>query len=126
MKKIVINIGEDSSWRLSPKATKRLAELRGQKPIFLHIYGNLKNEEVSPEEIQESWWWDAFDVSNMKSIDDCVENRNDENLVKVIEELGVLADWANCKFKIVEIPNNVEYQIIDDSGSGPEIVRFNT
>lgn len=125
MKKIVINAGEDSSWRLSPKATKRLAELRGQKPIFLHIYGNLKSEEASPEEIQESWWWDAFDTFNMASIDDCVENRDDKNLIKVIEELGVLADWANCKLKIVEIPDGVEYKIIDDSGLGPEKISHN-
>jgi len=83
MKKIVINTGEDSSWRLSPKAIKRLAELRGQKPIFLHIYGNLKSENIIPEEIQESWWWDAFDTFNMISIDE------DDVEYKIIDDSGL-------------------------------------
>lgn len=42
--------------------------------------------------------------------------RNDPLLVKVVEELGETAEGMNAKLKIVEIPDNVEFEISDYDG----------
>ena len=42
--------------------------------------------------------------------------RNDPTLVKVVEELGESADGAHAKLKVVEIPDDVEWQIEEYDG----------
>lgn len=123
MKKIVINIGS-GIWELSPKAMKRLAELRGLTPMFIRMHG-VKGLEIQPEHIQESYSWITYDRNTLEPIDDGVYNREDVNLIKVIEELGSEANWEYSKLKVVDVPDNpAEYTIISKSeyGGGPETI----
>ena len=42
--------------------------------------------------------------------------RSDPALVLVVKELGVLANGIFAQLKVVEIPDDVDYQIEDDDG----------
>ena len=42
--------------------------------------------------------------------------RDDPDLVNAVEELGEQANTAFSKLKVVEIPNNVEWEICDYNG----------
>ena len=121
----VINIGT-GVWEPSPKAMQKLAELRGQIPMFIRFHA-WNGAEIQPEYIQEQYTWIAYDKKTLEKIDDCMYNREDENLIKAIEELGEQANWEDCKFKIVEIPDTTaKYKIIEQGayGVGPEEIKI--
>lgn len=48
---------------------------------------------------------------------DFYENRDDENLVAVVEEMGDLANGNYSSLKIVEIPDDVKWHIGEYDGS---------
>jgi hypothetical protein len=106
--KIVIN-SSFGAFQLSDKAHELYAELKGYKLIkdgsaeFRTFY---KNEE-----------------SDENIIDEYEFNRNDADLVKVVETLGEKAGHGKyCKPKVVEIPDGIEWYIDDRNQGGGEFV----
>lgn len=50
-------------------------------------------------------------------------HRNDPTLVAVIEELGKKADGEHSRLKIVEIPEGVEWEIVETDGWGEHVAE---
>jgi len=79
--------------------------------------------------------WGSFDLSeNAKSIlkrkapeknKDIFKRtfRDNPTLVDIVERLGDAANGTSSKLKIVEIPNDIEWDIIDTGGFGYECVE---
>ncbi len=141
MKKIVIN-NCFGGFGLSPKAIKRIAELQGKECYFFEwvinedIYKPLSLEEAE----EKSLFFSAFSVPNPKevlpkeqkgedgtykdyneeyekiSLKSSPENRGDPLLIQVVEELGDEANGRCAKLKIIEIPNDVDYEIDEYDG----------
>jgi hypothetical protein len=100
--KVAIN-KQHGGFGLSDKAFEKLLELRGIEfekceNNDYYIKGHLddNNHFISP--------YDHYSP------------RNDENLISVIEEFGVEANGWAASLKIVEIPNDVEWQIDEYDG----------
>ena len=123
--KVVINIGT-GVWELSPKAMKRLAELRGLTPMFVRFHG-WTGKEIQPEHIKEEYSWMTYDRNSGEQIEDCVYDRGNVNLIKVVEELGEQANWGYSKLKVVELPQHINYKIVNmkDYGCGVEAIATN-
>lgn len=131
--KVVIE-SKCESFKLSPKALKRYAQLKGEecnfyKSNFLH--GQPPVYELIPEE-DYTKYGQSFRLGirsgtpGEKEIEfwsDCAIDRTDPHLIQVIEELGedVNFPYSGGKIKIVEIPDDVEYYIIAVDGCGEEI-----
>lgn len=142
--KVVINKCY-GGFSLSAKAVKRMAELNGKECYFFTSAMSIppKFTPVSIEEIGNSMFWIALSIPNpedflysekswhdmtmeeraafnkkFKDIDlDCrPENRSDPVLIQTVEELGGEANGACAKLSIVEIPDNVEYEIDEYGG----------
>lgn len=137
MKKVVINKCY-GGFSLSPLAVKRYAEIKGIPCYFFS--GN--DEPINIEDICYHYWV-AYTVSNPKeifgdtfdwrsltqeqlaecnkkqdevSINNRPENREDPILIQVIKELGEKANGQYAELKIVEIPDDIEYQIEEYDG----------
>jgi hypothetical protein len=132
---------------LSPKATARIAELRGQKAYFFTGgFGSRPRTQVPMEEVSGMFWsayntptptespsaevWAAMPIDERKelnakmgeeSVDDCRKDRANPLLVQVVEELGDAASGDCGKLRIVEIPDGTEYEI--DEYDGQESVH---
>jgi hypothetical protein len=66
---------------------------------------------LSPEEREEQGR-----VSNRHYLTSRPENRSDPLLVQVVEELGEKA-WGECaELKVIEIPDDVKYEVYDYDG----------
>ena len=142
--KIVINkcFG---GFSLSPKAIKRLAELKGEKCYFFedkYLDDNRKYIPISLEEACKNGFSIAFKVNNpddyiswknwnsMSSDERTAinkkyesiyltsrpEDRTDPLLIKVIEELGDEASGSCAELRIVEIPDGIDYEIDEYDG----------
>lgn len=94
--KVVINRCY-GGFSLSPKAVKRLAELQGRECHFL-----------TPEE-------DVIYYAHL--LDNRSKDRADPLLVRVVEELGDEANGFCANLGIVEIPDDVEYEVEEYDGS---------
>ena len=113
--KIVINraIG---NFDLSNKAKIELAKLNGQNLYFYKTISINKFELVDPED--DHILINVF-TKNFGKIAENIDfdyvfkfpKRNDENLIKVVEELGKEANTKFGNLKIVEIPDDVEWEI---------------
>jgi hypothetical protein len=124
---------------LSPKAVKRLAELQGRECYFFRDY-----PEYTPvSDPSNNMMWTAVDTldfperyAEAKEKDKGTgrydngnafyeahthsqrpSNRNDPNLIQVIEELGDEANGMCAKLGITEIPDGIDYKIEDYDGS---------
>lgn len=111
--KIVIN-NCYGGFSLNPLGLLRLAELK-DFPTLYFTQGCYKNKKIIPleEAIKGN---DLFvlaytdiEYKNLFSEDDY--ERNDKHLVQVVEELGKKADGRLAELKIVEIPDNVKWNI---------------
>lgn len=91
--KVVINTCY-GGFGLSDKASYALAELKGVK---LEVHMNFAGSTI---------------FKNMPVID-----RDDPDLVRVVEELGEEADGTFAKLKVVEIPDDVKWDIEEYDGS---------
>lgn len=141
MKKIVIN-NCYGGFSLSPAGTRRYAELKGKECYF---FTNPTFREYIPtteEKIGDSMFWSAFTVPNPQTIP--TENwfelsleekkahnerfgevslysrdfpRDDVHLIQVVEELGEKANGRCAYLKIVEIPDDVEWEIEEYDGN---------
>ena len=126
---------------LSPKAIKRIAELEGKECYFFKC--DIKSNKYPPlslEEAKKSFMFLAFSVQNPEevlpeerkgkdgtykefnktynkiSLDSREHERNNPFLIQVVEELGVEANGQCAELEIVEIPDDVEWDIDDYDG----------
>lgn len=117
---------------LSNKAKKRLMELRGQGVFFYkqtkYDFNDEEEEYILLQDLND----DSMSIitsnkyfgettnyipnENYLWIDKCELKRNDKNLIKVVKELGEEANGRFASLKIVEIPDNIEYEISDYDG----------
>jgi len=122
MTKIVIN-KQHGGFGLSPKAQKRYLELVGKKCYFYHhslekysrvpmrnarrlfIITVTQNLGDSPSEIPNDVYWHDRDL-----------DRNDPLLIQVINELGKDANSEYSDLEIIEIPDDVEWEIEEYDG----------
>lgn len=142
-RKVVINkcFG---GFSISKKAVKMLAEMEGRKCYFFkHDRGSI-DRYVPDTESEDGLFWSAFDVkdpnkllrykkpwnemsekerkahNNLYSKHDLKnmpENREDKNLIRVIEKLGKDANGRCADLAIVEIPADIEYSIEEYDGN---------
>lgn len=125
---------------LSPKAYKRLAELQGKECYFFYIDFTRDGDKYFPitiEEADKKIMFFAFSENNpnehlskkdkdgsyktsneyYKKIRIDFEERTDKNLIQVIEELGKEANGSCAELKIIEIPDDIEYEISEYDGA---------
>lgn len=88
------------------------------------IYWTVPPEQRAPKVSEESWHTASLEdrkASNAayarESIDDEGIARDDPALVRVVEELGAKANGEYAELRIVEIPDDVEWQIEEYDGS---------
>ena len=140
--KIVIN-NCFGGFNLSPKAVKRLAELQDKECYFFNkSFGG--GTKYTPTDNPKSILWTAFMIPNPNEVlnndsnwatlsleqrteqnkkynevklDSSPENRADPLLVKVVEELGKEANGSCAELKIVEIPDDVKWEISEYDGN---------
>jgi hypothetical protein len=112
---------------LSPKAVKRLAELNGKECyFFLQDYQINKHQLITLEEAEKCFITLAYSVPNPDDFPDNEEyyltnrptdrERADPKLIQVIEELGDEASGSRAHLRIVEIPDDVDWEIHDYDG----------
>jgi hypothetical protein len=134
MQKVVVNRCY-GGFSLSEKAVVRLAELKGtpvkyiQNPgsmlvrfwlvsvedTGLQKYKNIKNCRVEIT-IEEREWQNDFYIQNTISSRIDSEDRADPLLVQVVEELGSEANGEFAELKVIEIPDDVQWDISDYDG----------
>lgn len=126
---------------LSPLAVKRFAELNGKECYFFTSdFKSERYKKVTIEEASKTMFWSAYSVSNPEEykLDERDEGgtyktanknskkislyygdikRDDENLIKVVKELGEKANGKCAELRIVEIPDGIEYVIDEYDGS---------
>lgn len=117
--KFVINKAH-SNFSLSHAAMLRYAELSGFT-LFVEEDkdGDLQYAKVHHDQIRELKRKDPVPWSVIHSLlfDAHMIERNDPNLVQVIEELGAAANDEWNRLKIVEIPDDVDWVIRDYDGA---------
>jgi len=132
--KIVINTCY-GGYSISPLALKELARRKGRECYFF------TNDyvQISTEEAENSFLCSAYSVDNPQnyklnerdadgsyrsaneraekiSLSGIVDNRCDPDLIAVIECLGRKANGKYAALKIVEIPDDIKWQIDDYDG----------
>jgi len=139
MKKIVIN-DCFGGYSISALATKELAKRKGRECFFFTI--DLVTHGYTPISVEEAdgaFLWYAYSVNNPKyfklnerdddglfksanerarkiSLDDIKNDRSDPDLISVIEQMGEAANGKCSKLKIIEIPDDVEWEIDEYDG----------
>jgi hypothetical protein len=120
MQKIVIN-REIGGFGLSDEAIEKYAELKGIK-----LYKDVKALDVSLYYLVPVKEYDKLceqasktrDYEKLLNAEFSAENinRSDQYLVQTIELLKDKANTQSSKLKIVEIPDNVEWEIEESAG----------
>jgi hypothetical protein len=128
--KIVINRCY-GGFGLSLKAKKRLMELKGKRIFFYkqtkYSYNDGKDEYTKINCLEESSFFTTASSKDLGEVIDKVPDkyyiwvekkleRTDNDLIKVIEELGTEANGRCSNLRIVEIPDDIEYEIDDYDG----------
>lgn len=106
MKKIVINKCY-GGFDLSDDAVMRYGELAGLNLVKFGTKGTTLCSSFFYEKGIEDYNH-CFYARNL--------DRDDEYLVQVVEEMGELANGNYAKLKVVEIPNDAEWQIEEYDG----------
>jgi thioredoxin reductase len=105
MTKVVIN-SCFGGFGLSHDATLRYAELKGLKLIVVEEERAFSDYAYYLNEISDdNYWYPAHDLG-----------RSEPELVQVVEELGALASGQYAELKVVEIPDGVEWHIVEYDG----------
>lgn len=119
MKELVINRCH-GGFGLSHEAVMRYAELKGITLYFeeeysvIHYYTVPVNEyRKIYEEAQSKQSWK--DVNELYFSESDIE-RDDPLLIQVVRELGEKASGRHSKLKIVQIPDDVNYEIDEYDG----------
>ena len=106
--KVVIN-SSYGAFSLSAEAHALYAELKGYNLIKAECFGyqTFFKNEVKDENLVDDWTFD----------------RNDSDLVQVVETLGEKSSHGkNCKLKVVEIPDDVKWYIDNREQGGGEFI----
>lgn len=115
-------------YSLSLKAMKRLAELKGREVYFYTgtLYGgyrrvdnlNTSNLFILPLAKDLGDWVAHEDLPSGDDMwfDNCRNDRTDPDLIKVVEEMGAEANGACANLEIMEIPDDVDYEIQEYDG----------
>ena len=106
--KVVIN-SSYGSFSLSEEAHILYAKLKGYKLIKAECFGyqTFFKNEVKDENLVDDWTFD----------------RNDPDLVQVVETLGEKAGQKKCiKLKVVEIPDDFKWYIANHHQGGGEYI----
>ena len=121
--KVAIN-ADYGGFTLSPKAIEKLAEKKGKKCYFFESV--CVNEKITYKKVDgypTGLFWIASSTSDMDNFDygkhnltQRPEDRTDPDLIEVIEELGKEANGNFGDLKIVKIPSNVKWQIMEYDG----------
>ncbi len=114
---------------LSRKAIRRIAEINGKECFFFNMVGSHTPTYVPiPDEDPEPILCFAFDVPNPGEHEDNEDfwkdhyldygspERNDPVLIQVIEELGDEASGVCAKIEIVDVPEDVSWNIQEYDG----------
>lgn len=129
---------------LSPLALKNIAKRKGKELYFFKIDGYGENSKYTPltlEEAKDNFITHHYTVPNPQDYDlhkrddsgtfkDAnkraekislpyfrnEEHRTDEDLIKVVEELGEKANGDHARLRIVDIPDDLDYEIDDYDG----------
>ena len=106
MRKIVISTShgdKDGGFCLSHRAWLRLREM-GQREAL--------------QEVDLAAYWPTAASLNEPALNQCgrLIPRDDQHLVRVLEELGTEANGHCAELKVVEIPTEVEWKIEKKSG----------
>ena len=133
--KIVVNrrIG---AFSLSARAVARLAELNGQKAYFFSNGAEITLDDT------DFYCWYARNTNNPtpypplnifstltreeplalskaraeEALERAPKDRADPKLVQVVEELGEAASGKYAELKVIEIPDGIEWEILDYDG----------
>jgi hypothetical protein len=105
MTKVVIN-SCFGGFGLSHDAIMRYAELKGLNMIVVEEKRTFSDYTYYLNEISDDNYW----------YPGCALGRSDPALVQVVEELGELASGRFAELKVVEIPDGVEWHIVEYDG----------
>jgi hypothetical protein len=129
--KVVINDCY-GGFSLSAAAMKRYLELQGRECYFFDNGEPLDFKTLRPrtqEQAEACFLWHAYDIPNPQEIEDRDTHyisdrdieRNDPLLIQVVEEMGADhctgASGACAHLKIIEIPDDVEWEIKEYDGT---------
>lgn len=103
--KVVIN-RDFGGFGLSDEAIAYYGKLKGL---------NLIEVKVSKSELIGSLWY-TDEVKDENSFFDFQIPRNDLSLVKVVEEMGEKANSRYANLVVVEIPDDVDWQVMEYDG----------
>jgi len=82
------------------------------KIVINNCYGGFGLSELAIVRLKEL----GYPTDIIGNIDDYEISRDNSLLIKVVEELGVNANGRFSKLKVVEIPDNVEWEIEEYDG----------
>lgn len=124
--KIVINACH-GGFGLSHKAVMRYFEIKGQvvypekiKPYTVGSFALDQDGADADESIFSYWKYWTSESADREQADSILEYdilRNDSALVQVVEELGESANGQYSKLKVIEVPDDVEWEIDEYDGS---------
>jgi hypothetical protein len=131
MTKIVIN-QVHGGFGLSPKALMRYCELKGIECYFYHTskygksYETSEYERLSPEQAKDEHFRYTINrdlgkkhvgkLPNDAFFSDNDIDRDDSDLIKVVEEFGKEANDDYSELVIIEIPDGVDWEIDEYDG----------
>ena len=101
--KIVIN-ADWGGFGLSDAAIERYAELASIN-LISQPDGKYSLTHWYQDQVDEHHYWSERDVA-----------RNDPHLVQVIEELGEAANGDYASLKVVDVPDDVDWDIVEYDG----------
>jgi hypothetical protein len=124
------------SFNLSALAILKLAERKGYSCHFFNTNDLRRYFEISLDEAQQSKIFFAFKTSKVEEVigsEDVRDyiisrrpgERNDIDLVSVVEELGENAEGESCKLQIVDIPDDVDWNIFAKEGREFVVIQGN-
>jgi hypothetical protein len=82
----------------------------------VEYYGELKNLNLIKQTNEHYTRWYVGEINGDNYFVDRFIARNDPDFVRVVEELGPAANGKFSELKIVEIPDDVDWTIMDYDG----------
>lgn len=128
--KIVKN-SKYGGFSLSPLATKKYMERKGKECYFfsidIKVGGGERFTPLTLAEAEKRGFFVSYTVPNpadyrlAELISTDIESRTDPDLIAVVEELGEKANGRCAQLEIVEIPDDLDWEI--DEYDGIETIR---